>query len=449
MSSYLKHKEETEQIIINVRDLCAKVVKKTWLIIICMLVFGIALCAGKYFLDVKAYNAHQGADAEQVESTTEGKANLLQTYENRLREQVEYVGTSVLMNINANEANVVSLQYYVNAPDDEVASAVAWYKDFVERGALVQELNAENSKLSVKYLDEIIVLNINDIKAEEAIRIFSVDVYGMTKEECEVLAEEVNQKLLGIKMPADRYSCELLHKSSSVRAEDWIKEHQIRQRTQLETIQSQYTSLKTNVELEGFVLGTEDNVDVTVAKPSISIVYFILGAIVGAFLAVALICVEYFFSQRLKYTTEIYFKTGLNCFGEQIVSRRTVWEKIADSLFYKERLMDAKDKNALIASKIAALCKNNQFSSVQLIGDFEQEAGIVLQGCLEDVQKHGIKVQVLGNILSDINTIEEIDSTSSVILVETLEKTKYQTVAHEITFCEEQNIRILGYISLV
>lgn len=452
MSGYLKHKEDMQQIIINVKDLCARIVSKMWRIIICACVFSVVLCAVKYCLDVKEYeNSIDKNNVEQVESTVDQKGQLLVEYEKSISDHIKYLKESILMKINASSVNVVSLQYYIDCSEEDLVTIIAIYKDYVERGGLVQDLAKDGSAISSNYLQEIIHFNVSDVSSEYVDRIFSIDICGLSAEESDLLADQVAAKMplaaLSV-FEENESNCTLIRKSTHVRSVDWIKQQQITQRSYLEMVQSQYTTLKTNAELEGYVLGQESSQDIEIVAPTIDIIYLFIGAMLGVMFALVTICVEYFMTQTVKYSEEIYYKTGLNYLGEQSVAKRSKWELLSDRVFYSERLNDSKDRIALLVTKIVTLCKNNHIDSIQMVGDYSKETKSFLQKCFEDIERYDIKVQILGDVLSDIDTINGITNHSNVILVQTLEQTKYKTVAHQITFCEDAQANIIGYISL-
>lgn len=63
-----------------------------------------------------------------------------------------------------------------------------------------------------------------------------------------------------------------------------------------------------------------------------------------------------------------------------------------------------------------------------------------------NLQKEGITVNILDNVIYDAEAMEKLDNASAAVLVENVSSTLYGEIAEEIALLKRQNIKALGGI---
>ena len=102
-------------------------------------------------------------------------------------------------------------------------------------------------------------------------------------------------------------------------------------------------------------------------------------------------------------------------------------------------------RQVVAAVKIAVA--KNKINSVCFMGcNFSAGAGLTCENLKMALEKEGINVTILDNVLYNADAMERVDDIESAVLVEKAGSTLYNEIASEIQLLKRQNITILGGI---
>lgn len=116
-----------------------------------------------------------------------------------------------------------------------------------------------------------------------------------------------------------------------------------------------------------------------------------------------------------------------------------------DLRHYGKREFDAEQSMelAFAAVKIAAI--KNKLSNVCLMGcNLSAGADNVCENLKTALEKEGIHVTVLDNVLYNAESMEKMDAVTGVVLVEKAGSTLYNEISDELALLQRQDITVLG-----
>lgn len=215
--------------------------------------------------------------------------------------------------------------------------------------------------------------------------------------------------------------------------------------------QKQYYDLLTQNDSE-IVDTTQDAAaeSVTVQKPSISIKYVVLGAVLFAFVYAMILCLMYIFNGKLRASDELQNLYQIPQMGLIVKDskKKLLPDKWVDNLrnHGKRKFTPAQSMELAVAAvKIAAV--KNGLDHVCLMGcNLTEGADNVCESIKQALEKEQIAVTILDNVLYNAEAMEKLENEKGVVLVEKAGSTLYNEVAKEIELLTRQDIAVLGGI---
>lgn len=453
------------EIYISVKDLIKECIRKIWIIIVAMVVFGILLAGFRYAKDKK--NIANTTVAESTEKVDVEKIvydlerddyNQVMTYvdltnyrdQNRL-----YTADAKLMKINPYKVDTVLLQYYVNADDENTRKDMAAaYLSYISGGSLAADV-VENNDLedSSSDIQELIQCDATGLTTGTAFytentNTINMYVYGVDEQDAKDIASYVkesmdaySQKLSAVAphtltLFEEQYSVTCATKLVSLKNDRFGNLMTYNDRTtsyegllsdkQKESAQKIVSAQKENDELEDSnETGKTAKKDET-PKASISKKYLVVGAFLGLVLAVVIIVLRYMFDPTIKTSKDLQMFYGTNFIGD-----------VAQA-----------DGALLAASKIINMCSNRQIKKVLIAGKMATENEASIKEVVDAVEKKGIVADIIGDILTDADAVQTLEAKSNVVLVEAVRKSKYEDFNQEKALCESLDAQLLGYIAI-
>lgn len=186
------------------------------------------------------------------------------------------------------------------------------------------------------------------------------------------------------------------------------------------------------------------------ASPSVSKKYVLLGAVLFAFVYAGILFLIYIFNSKLRVSDELQSLYHIPQIGVVVKDskKKFILDKWVDDLrHYGKRKFDAEQslELAFAAVKIAAV--KNKLNTICLMGcNLEAGAGSVCENLKTALEKEGINVTVLDNVLYNAESMEKVDTMTGVVLVEKAGSTLYNEIANEMALLKRQDIAILGGI---
>lgn len=453
------------EIYISVKDLIKECIRKIWIIIVAMVVFGILLAGFRYAKDKKnianttVAESTEKVDVEKIVDDLErDDYNQVMTYvdltnyrdQNRL-----YTADAKLMKINPYKVDTVLLQYYVNAEDENTRKDMAAaYLSYISGGSLAADV-VENNDLedSSSDIQELIQCDATGLTTGTAFytentNTINMYVYGVDEQDAKDIASYVkesmdaySQKLSAVAphtltLFEEQYSVTCATKLVSLKNDRFGNLMTYNDRTtsyegllsdkQKESAQKIVSAQKENDELEDSNETGKTAKKDEASKASISKKYLVVGAFLGLVLAVVIIVLRYMFDPTIKTSKDLQMFYGTNFIGD-----------VAQA-----------DGALLAASKIINMCSNRQIKKVLIAGKMATENEAAIKEVVDAVEKKGIVADIIGDILTDADAVQTLEAKSNVVLVEAVRKSKYEDFNQEKALCESLDAQLLGYIAI-
>lgn len=453
------------EIYISVKDLIKECIRKIWIIIVAMVVFGILLAGFRYVKDKKniadttVAESTEKVDVEKIVDDLESDDyNQVMTYVDltNYRDQNRvYTADAKLMKINPYKVDTVLLQYYVNAEDENTRKDMAAaYLSYISGGSLAADVVTDNDlEDSSSDIQELIQCDATGLTTgtsfyTENTNTINMYVYGVDEQDAKDIASYVkesmdaySQKLSAVAphtltLFEEQYSVTCATKLVSLKNDRFGNLITYNDRTtsyegllsdkQKESAQKIVSPQKENDELENSdETGKTAKKDET-PKASISKKYLVVGAFLGLVLAVVIIVLRYMFDPTIKTSKDLQMFYGTNFIGD-----------VAQA-----------DGALLAASKIINMCSNRQIKKVLIAGKMASENEVAIKEVVDAVEKKGIVADIIGDILTDADAVQTLEAKSNVVLVEAVRKSKYEDFNQEKALCESLDAQLLGYIAI-
>lgn len=453
------------EIYISVKDLIKECIRKIWIIIVAMVVFGILLAGFRYAKDKKnianttVAESTEKVDVEKIVDDLESDDyNQVMTYVDitNYRDQNRvYTADAKLMKINPYKVDTVLLQYYVNAEDENTRKDMAAaYLSYISGGSLAADVVTDNDlEDSSSDIQELIQCDATGLTTgtsfyTENTNTINMYVYGVDEQDAKDIASYVkesmdaySQKLSAVAphtltLFEEQYSVTCATKLVSLKNDRFGNLITYNDRTtsyegllsdkQKESAQKIIAAQKENDELEDSdETGKTAKKDET-PKASISKKYLVVGAFLGLVLAVVIIVLRYMFDPTIKTSKDLQMFYGTNFIGD-----------VAQA-----------DGALLAASKIINMCSNRQIKKVLIAGKMASENEAAIKEVVDAVEKKGIIADIIGDILTDADAVQTLEAKSNVVLVEAVRKSKYEDFNQEKALCESLDAQLLGYIAI-
>lgn len=456
--------------VISVKDLLAECVRKAVVIIILAVIFAVLLCGYKYYVDSLALAESQKAELLQSEmgeeSSTEKDQEEIEEYLQLLHaksEIEEYLNTSVLVNCNPYDVNFVQLQYAISTEVvDSKREVVLSVINYITGGGLASDLSAEQSEMEAKYYQELIVCEGMNYGSYLDNGIIQIKMYAIDADHAKEFARLVDEKVQNYSNTLNTNG--MLHGIQKMNEaySSVINESYITKRNDLETKLSEYEDKVATAEQAlsyeqkaavNSLLETEVEAQESEALPisevRISKKYFVLGGMIGVVLAVVFIALQYIFSNTVKTATDIQNMYQITHLGQLSCKSFTIWEKIANRIFYSRNSFNIEIEKQMIVSKLTLFCKKNNIDQIAIvIGAVSQEESHI-QEVAKELKENGVICKIANNILENGEEVKNLEELDNVVIVQKIKKANYESVENEILFFKSQNISVIGYITLI
>lgn len=187
-----------------------------------------------------------------------------------------------------------------------------------------------------------------------------------------------------------------------------------------------------------------------VASPSVSKKYVLLGAALFAFVYVAVLAMAYIFNSKLRASDELQKLYHIPQIGVVVKEsgKKLFIDKWIDNLrHYGKRKFSAEQSMELAFAAVKIAAVKNGMNNICLMGcNLSAGAGSVCESLKAALEKEGIIVTILDNVLYNAEAMEKVDAMTGVVLVEKAGSTLYNEIASELALLKRQEIEVLGGI---
>ena len=186
------------------------------------------------------------------------------------------------------------------------------------------------------------------------------------------------------------------------------------------------------------------------ASPSVSKKYVLLGAVLFAFVYAGILFLIYIFNSKIRVSDELQSLYHSPLIGVVVKNskKKFILDKWVDDLrYYGKRKFDAKQSMELAFAAVKIVAVKNKLNTICLMGcNLEAGAGSVCENLKTALEKEGVNVTVLDNVLYNAESMEKVEAMTGVVLVEKAGSTLYNEVANELALLKRQDITVLGGI---
>ena len=187
--------------------------------------------------------------------------------------------------------------------------------------------------------------------------------------------------------------------------------------------------------------------DVPPAVPHFSILFFIVGAVIGVILTAGVIAALYMLNGRLKTDAELANIVP----GSQVLARLRLTsqsrnELRAEKLIYGGIRPSAEEEAKLLEARLLMTCRNRGITRVLLGGSLSEEQKKAIAPAVEQMTKNGIELEQIGNIRTDPHAIYKLEKGAGIVLAQTESVSTYDQIAEELYTCSRQELNLLGFI---
>lgn len=393
----------------------------------------------------------------------------------------KYAQESVYMQLDPLNIAQTELLYRIQAEDESQAQQLGIAYESVISSVGLYDWVERQTGINAAYVSELIsvdtnpeILLVRDAEKQSVIigsDCLKITVIQTDEETCSQLSDAVKgymeqqQKSLAGKL--GNHELTLLTEISGKIANTNIMSRQIDYGNQISDIRSRIASAK-----EGFSSEQEqyyelltweeetkeaevDQKDTTeespvLASPTVSKKYVLLGAVLFAFVYAGILFLVYIFNSKLRVSDELQNLYHIPQIGVVVKDskKKFILDKWVDDLrHYGKRKFDAEQSMELAFAAVKIAAVKNKLNTICLMGcNLEAGAGSVCENLKTALEKEGINVTVLDNVLYNAESMEKVEAMTGVVLVEKAGSTLYNEVANELALLKRQDITVLGGI---
>lgn len=440
-----------------------------WRQLICYgIIFAVLLCGMRYLLDVRSFRASQSFDIEKAKEDLEREE--LEKVENavEIKNQISgyenYQNKSALMQMDPYEKQIIKLEYYVKSDyiinytedslRDYTSEVTSMYCSYLTGGEVLQQI-IDEAGLSVSREDLGELLTVINQGSTISISISYVDTEKLDE------ISGIIKKLLEKKSPEYQqigsHTLKLIEESQNVIVDSELLDKKSGISSTLSTLKTQLNNLKSDMtpaQLKIFNIETE--LEEEKEEPGFSVRYFVLGGLIGVFLACAWIAYRIIFASKLQSAEEIRSLYGIRLLGEIEVSdnKKKRFLSAFDNFFLRlknkgKKKIPAQQQIRIISANVILSCKRQGIDCIYVTGSrYGNLDTCVVDDLKKELSAHNIKVREGDNIKYDAVSLQEGIETGKLLFVEQIGKSIYDEIYDEIQLAGELKADILGVVVL-
>lgn len=461
-------------------------------ILICMLVGALLMGSFSY---VKAYRGVGGGQEEQVVGNMtledqihnlEGQLSELEKIavytvmddEQEYAAYQQYVESSLLMQMNPYSISEIDMIFRIRADDGEQSSMLKTvYENLVNGIGLHQWVeeqtgipSASTGELIIAQQSPKVLLLIEGQGASLGSDCLKVIVIHYDEAECERLAQcvkdYIDQQYDLLSQELGVHEVVLLSESAGFVMDTEIRDAQLSYSNRIITLltscarakdaftdnqQIYYELLKAGEGASEEASGLEEETEPTIARPSISVKYVALGAVLFAFIYAGVLFVLYILNGKLRANDDLqglYNISQLGLIVKDDGKKRFFIDRWIDALRNWNRRRFTREQSLELAVAAIKIAVGKQgLDIIYLMGcDLKAGADAVCNELKERLEKEKITVKILDNVLYDAETMEELERAEGVVLIEKAMSTMYDEIRRELELAYRQDIKVLGGI---
>lgn len=400
-------------------------------------------------------------------------ASYVAGYEKAYCEKGDYQQNSSFMQLNPNHVNKAEATVAVIAENREQSCDITKvYKDIVESGNLIEKV-AKDADMDTIGVSELLYLkkatertsaNISIMPAEES-NTFRITAVHNDEAVCRAMLDSavtfIMEKQPGIQAVMGVHEVSVVSESFGVVSDMEIASRQKAVLSDVAAMKKDVSDAKkelTDRERQYYDLlksGTteEGQAPSEAPTPGVSAKYVLLGALIAAFLYAFILLLVYIFNTKIRATDSMQELYGIPQLGiiPAAPKRKKIFGVVDNWIISirnhnkRQFTLDEALELVTVAAKMAA--GKEALQDVCLMGCGMKEHSLeICEKIKNGLEKDGIGVKILNNVLYDAQMLEELAGMAGVILVESVGSTLYNEITEELELLKRQGIKALGGI---
>ena len=478
---------------ISLVDLLFEILLKWRMIVVSMLIGAVLLGGYSYLQSEKAFVIQQNELSNKLNENKEEvfahlDKTLTEVQKNNVKTVVEYeeyneyYDNSLLMQLNVNAIPTVDMIFSVETKNEnDNIMLVSVYSQIIEKGIvewLVEGGMGQNEAAKVAEL-----VNVETGKGSQKDVLFAntkgiipVSVMHVDEEQCKELAKDIKNLVFDKEEELEALYGEIeivlvdeFYATKTNMAVLGIKQlifkNVVSGNANIEKLKKDFTTdeIKYYEILKDVITSNEADAEapeeiptpVPAIKPShsIDVKLVIVGMLAFAFLYVFFVFAMYLFNNKLRATDSMAELYDIAQLG--VVS--TVGGKKKIFGFIDNLIIKLRDRNKrkfikeeaveIVAVAIKMAVRKSETNEVSLVGcEVKKQTEDVCNNIKALLEKEDITVTILDNALYNAETLEKLENTINVVLVEKAGSTMYDEVAKEVELLQRNKINVLGGI---
>ncbi len=468
--------ERTEREI-NLGDLFWKILQ-SWRKVICFgLLFAVLVSGLRYFLSVRSYHASQDTDVEMLREELKAKDLEQLTFAVSMQKRIDdfenYQKKSLIMQIDPYAKPVIELQYYLqsdyiinyakDSEHDYTSELISMYSNYITGGEMAKSV-IEQLSLPISQEDFVELVSVVSPRGDDRGTIYFTVSYA-DDENLQKISDAVKsllEKKTSDFQEVGSHKLQLINESKSTVVDTVLADRKNAISNTVTTLRTQLKNIKESLSDEQLALFDMEVREMRgedleeMEEPGFSIMYMVLGAMLGIFLVCAWAACKMIFAVRLQSSEEMGRLYGVRLLGEIAVpgnGKKRFLSVIDDFIL---RLKNRRKKKTttdqqieVISANVALSCKKHGFDSVFMTGsEYERADKALLDKLKQKLKGCGIKIQDGGNMLYDVPSLNAGMENGHIILVEQLGMSTYDEIYAELNLIKEYQGEVLGVIVL-
>lgn len=459
------NKIRADEMEINVKSIIAQCMRKLGTIVICAFVFAVVISVLIYVRDLNNYNAvanNQSGSEEQTELTDMDYV-AIETYNllnSKLEQLAEYRDNSIILAMDFSNVYVGRLQYHIVADESVRYDIAVAISEFTNDGILASKVSDIEGFPEETYIQEILSSDIAGADDEAASGVASgvvnISVLGKTEEDCKEYLETVKQIIeeydVLLQDSMAEHSLTLIQQECCAKYLSDVYTFQKSYLQEWKDINTEFTthvSTLTEAQKREIFETVEGGTLITVAaKPSFSIKYAILGAVLGVLVALVAIFGAIIFGGRLQSEKELLKRLNICHFGNIYIANSKWVDKIIGKFLYGKKALNKEHQLEEISTRLQVFLQQSDVKKICLISTEKEISNETIMALSEMINKKGIECEIVGNVLKDTRALEKLSSKENIVLIETIGKSKIKEIYDESIVCLNAKARVVGYVSV-
>lgn len=454
---------------IDLKDLLFAILRKWKPIIASMVIFAVLIGGAKGVLTYRNYS-----DPEAVKNRTETYETEQQQYEdskNILEREIknitddianrqDYMENSLLMNMSPYDVGEARADLFIKT-DYEIMPGMTYqnidytntilqsYQSLITSTAFLEHI-ARSTGMKDWYLQELITVErgnttITGTNISELTNLLTIRVKHSSVTEAEDLLDDILKQVGALSRQINgsigEHTVDVISRSSGSIVDLALATKQKEERERLDSLESALVEKETALkELKE----PEMNSPTKMVAVKSAIKYSVLGAVLGAFMIIFIVCVFFVMSDKLYSSKELRNRFRVKVLGELSQGKKA--GKI-DALIDRLEGKAASNTADVEYEVIAANIKNYTDGIKTLLVSGTAAPDFIVQ-VVKQLAGHlpGMQIVAGGNILQDAETIRKLSQCDGVVLVEQCGLSTYQAIGWELEKICDLKKEIIGTI---